>query len=63
MAGEDDAVGPRGGTTTRKDGQVKKTVWLDEEEAVALRKKAYDDYRSEASIIREALRSYLAFEE
>lgn len=56
-------LGPRGGRTTRKRGQVKKTVWLYEEEAEHLRKAAYESYRSEASLIREALRRYFDLEE
>lgn len=49
-------IGPRGGETTRKPGQVKKTVWLNEDEAEALRKAAFDRRMSEAALIREALR-------
>ena len=56
-------MGPRGGRTTRKKGQVKKTVWLYEEEAAQLRRAAYESYRSEASLIREALRRYFELEE
>ncbi len=56
-------LGPRGGHTTRQHSQVKKTVWLNADEAVALRKAAYDEYRSEASIVREALRRFLAIED
>ncbi|MFQ5745056.1 MAG: ribbon-helix-helix protein, CopG family [Acidobacteriota bacterium] len=56
-------VGPRGGETTRKRGQVKKTVWINDDEAEVLRKIAYEEHRSEASIVREALREYLGLEE
>lgn len=56
-------VGPRGGETTRKRGQVKKTVWINEDEDEALRKIAYEEHRSEASVVREALREYLGLEE
>jgi hypothetical protein len=56
-------VGPRGGETTRKRGQVKKTLWINEDEDKELRKIAYEEHRSEASIVREALRSYLGLEE
>ncbi|MDX1502066.1 MAG: hypothetical protein R3325_06865 [Thermoanaerobaculia bacterium] len=42
---------------------MKKTVWLYEEEAEHLRKAAYESYRSEASLIREALRRYFDLEE
>jgi hypothetical protein len=51
-------VGPRGGETTRRAGQVKKTVWLNDDEAEALRRAAYEQRRSEAELIREALRRY-----
>jgi len=56
-------VGPRGGLTTRKDGRVKKTLWLDEDEAHSVRAVAYEEHRSEASIIREAIRRYLDIED
>lgn len=55
--------GPRGGETTRKPGRVKKTVWLHEDEAERLRRAAYELYRSEASLIREAIRRYFALED
>lgn len=56
-------LGPRGGHTTRKGGRVKKTFWLHEDEAASVREAAYEQYRSEASIIREAIRSYLDIED
>jgi len=56
-------VGPRGGLTTHKGGRVKKTLWLDEDEAQSVRSAAYEQYRSEASIIREAIRRYLEIED
>ena len=56
-------VGPRGGATTQKRGQVKKTFWLDNGEAEALRKAAYEQRRSEASIVRQALREHLGVDE
>ena len=59
----DPELGPRGGHTTRKDGKVKKTVWLHEDEAESVREAAYKEYRSEASIIREAIRHYLDIED
>lgn len=55
--------GPRGGETTRKPGRVKKTVWLHEDEAEELRRAAYELYRSEASLIREAIRRYFSLED
>jgi hypothetical protein len=51
-------IGPRGGETTRKAGQVKKTVWLNDDEAEALRKAAYERRLSEAALLRVAVRRY-----
>jgi len=49
-------TGPRGGTTTvTRSGMVKKNLWVPEEQAEALRTKAFDERRSEADIIREGL--------
>ncbi len=56
-------VGPRGGLATRQDGRVKKTRGLDEDEAHSVRAVAYEEHRSEASIIREAIRRYLDIED
>ncbi len=57
---EDLPVGPRGGVTTRtRGGMVKKNLWLPEEMAETLRQKAFDERRSEADIIREALADVL----
>ncbi|HEX9699224.1 MAG TPA: ribbon-helix-helix protein, CopG family [Acidobacteriota bacterium] len=42
---------------------MKKTLWINEDEDKELRKIAYEEHRSEASIVREALRSYLGLEE
>ena len=42
---------------------VKKTIWLHEDEAESLRNRAFHDRRSEASIIREALRIFLDLED
>lgn len=50
--------GPRGGESTRKPGQVKKSVWLNEDEAEVLRKEAFRRRVSEVSLIREAVRRY-----
>jgi len=61
---EDQPTGPRGGTTTvTKSGMVKKNLWIPQEEAEALREKAYVERRSEADIIREGLRLVLDGEE
>lgn len=53
-------TGPRGGTTTiTKSGMVKKNLWIPGEEAEALRRKAFEERRSEADIVREGLRRVL----
>lgn len=59
MAKRDEEVGPRGGTTTRKRGQVQKTIWFNDDEAEALREAAFERRTSEATIVREAVREYL----
>ncbi len=60
MKSEEQPVGPRGGTTTvTKSGMVKKNLWIPQDEAEALREKAFVERRSEADIIREGLRSVL----
>jgi len=49
-------VGMRGGTTTRSEsGMVRKNFWLSEEMNEALRRKAYEERRTETDIIRDAL--------
>lgn len=55
-------IGPRGGTTTRtKDGKlVRKVFWVGPEEAEALRLAAFQDRRTEASIVREVLRRHFS---
>ncbi len=64
MASEEEPPrGPRGGRTTRKHGRVKKTIWLHDDEASELRRAAYENFRSEASIIREAIRKYFEIED
>lgn len=42
---------------------VKKSLWLHRDEAEALRVRAFEDRRSEASILREALRRFLDIED
>ena len=55
-----DRIGPRGGKTTKTEtGLVRKTIWLHEDEAEALRRQAFEDRRSESEIVREALRQLL----
>jgi len=44
-------------------GGVKKTLWFHEDEAEALRDRAYKSRRSEASLIREAVRRFLEIED
>ena len=44
-------------------GGVKKTLWFHEDEAEALRERAYKSRRSEASLIREAVRRFLGIED
>ncbi len=58
MRGDEPKVGPRGGTTTYKKGQVKKSLWLNDDEAEAVRDAAYEQRRPEAAIIREAIRVF-----
>lgn len=56
--------GPRGGeTTVTKSGMVRKTIWLHDDEAEALREKAYQERRSESEMVREALRAYLGIKD
>ncbi len=56
--------GPRGGlTTVTKSGMVRKTLWLHEDEAEALRERAYRERRSESEIMRQALRRLLGIED
>lgn len=61
MTGADDrSRGPRGGTTTvTPSGLVKKNLWVPFELAEALRTMAFRQRRSEAEIIRDALRQLL----
>lgn len=44
-------------------GGVKKTIWFHEDEAEALRLKAFKDRRSESAIVREAVRRLLGIED
>jgi hypothetical protein len=53
-------TGPRGGTTTvNKSGMVRKTMWFNQDEAEALRVRAFDERKPESEIVREALRHFL----
>jgi hypothetical protein len=58
MADSRKLVGPRGGETTLKPGQVKKTIWFNEDEAEAIRRAAFDQRVSEAALVREAVRRF-----
>ena len=58
MPRDEKLIGPRGGETTRKPGQVKKTVWLHEDEADAVREAAFKERVSEATLIRTAIRRF-----
>jgi hypothetical protein len=45
------------------DKGVKKTIWFHEDEAEALRLRAFKDRRSESAIVREAVRALLGIED
>lgn len=60
---ERNKTGPRGGLTTTKKGQIKKTLWLNLDEAEAIRAEAFKRRVSEVSILREALRRYFKLPE
>lgn len=57
--------GPRGGrTAVSKSGNlVRKTFWIHPDEAEALRQAAFEARRSEAELVREALRRYFGIED
>jgi hypothetical protein len=42
---------------------IKKTIWFHEDEAEALRLRAFKDRRSESAIVREAVRKLLGIED
>lgn len=57
-------LGPRGGETTiSKTGMIRKTLWLHQDEAEALRNQAFKERRTEAEILREGLRRILGLED
>ncbi len=57
-------LGPRGGeSTVSKTGMIKKTLWLHQDEAEALRNRAFQERRTESDIIREGLRRILGLED
>lgn len=52
--------GPRGGTSTiTPGGLVRKVAYLHEDEAEALRRRAFEERRTESAILRDAVRAYL----
>lgn len=56
--------GPRGGKTTiTPGGLLKKTIYLDEEEWAALKKKGFEEDRPVSEIVRELIRSGLGLED
>lgn len=66
MSGEEGKrQGPRGGkTTVSKSGNlIRKTFWIHPDEEEALRREAFEERRSEADIVREALRRYFGIED
>ncbi len=45
------------------DRGVKKTIWFHEDEAEALRERAFKERRSESAIVREAVRRLLGIQD
>jgi hypothetical protein len=60
MSPRDDSAERREGITTTG---VKKTIWFHEDEAEALRLRAFQERRSESSLVREAVRRFLGIED
>lgn len=57
-------TGPRGGTTTvTNSGMIRKNLWISDEENEALRRRAFDERRSETQIIRAGLRRILGLDD
>lgn len=54
--------GRRGGTTTVTPVMVRKTFWIDRDAEERLRKESFRTDRSEASLVREALRLFFDIE-
>lgn len=50
--------GRRGGTTTISEHMVRKTFWIDKDVEELLRRDAFESGRSEAELVREALRRF-----
>jgi hypothetical protein len=63
MANQQEMTGPRGGKTTQTaGGLLKKTIYFEPEEWMALRKKSYEENRPISEIIRELIRAGLKLE-
>lgn len=60
MSPREDSAERREGITTTG---VKKTIWFHEDEAEALRLRAFEERRSESSLVREAVRRFLGIED
>ncbi len=60
--GERPLRGRRGGKTTITPLMVRKTFWIDRDVESRLRKEAFDTGRTEAELVREALRVYYDIE-
>jgi hypothetical protein len=60
-------MSPRDDSAERRDGitstGAKKTIWFHADEAEALRRRAFEERRSESSIVREAVRRFLGIED
>lgn len=54
--------GRRGGKTTVTDVMVRKTFWIDRDVEDRLRREAFETGRTEAEIVREALRDRYGIE-
>ena len=54
--------GRRGGKTTVTPAMVRKTFWVDRDVEERLRREAFETGRSEAEMVREALRLYFDIE-
>ena len=56
--------GPRGGNTTvTAGGLLKKTIYVDQAEWQALRRKSFEEERPISEIVREMIREGLGFED
>ncbi|HUF77880.1 MAG TPA: hypothetical protein VMR44_03070 [Thermoanaerobaculia bacterium] len=60
--GKEPPRGRRGGKTTVTPLMVRMTFWIDRDVEERLRKDAYETNRTEAELVREALRLYFDIE-